>query len=92
VSLYDSSGNLVATTTTDSHGSYKFTSLDLGAYTVKAAVAWTKSADYSRSVDLSRGIAMAGIDLGLKSDLGGRYQGPGGGLVGHGWDNGWFPW
>jgi hypothetical protein len=99
VTLYDSDGNVVATTTTDNHGSYKFSSLNLGTYTVKATVTSGNGTNYSRTIALTRGIAMTGIDLGLKRDLDSRYQalggviGPGrGGLMGHGWDNGWFPW
>ncbi len=99
VSLYDSTGTLVATTTTDNRGSYKFSALDLGTYTVKATIVGGNGTNYSRAVDLTRGIAMTGIDLGFKIDLGGRYQGLGGlggqgpgGLLAHGWDSGWFPW
>jgi SdrD B-like domain len=73
VNLYDSSGNLVTTTTTDAQGNYKFSGLDLGTYTVKASLAvGGKATTFSRTIALTRGIAITGIDLGLQSDLGGH--------------------
>ena len=51
VTLYDSSGNVVATTTTDSRGNYQFKGLDLDTYTVKATVTVNgSSTTYSRIV------------------------------------------
>ena len=99
VSLYDSTGvssppqRPTTTVLTSS-------ALSISArITIKATITGGNGTNDSRAVDLTRGIAMTGIDLGLKFDLGGRYQGPGGlggqgpgGLIGHGWDSGWFPW
>lgn len=44
-----------------------------------------------RANERACGIAMSGIDLGLKIDLSGRYR-DSRGIGGHGWDNGWFLW
>ncbi len=78
VTLYDSSGNAVATTTTDSRGNYQFKGLDLDTYTVKATVSVNgTSTTYSRIVALTSGIDLSGIDLGpLQSPIG--HGGPGG--------------
>ena len=78
VTLYDSSGNVIATTTTDSRGNYQFNGLDLDTYTVKATVSVNgTSTTYSRIVALTSGISITDIDLGpLQSPIG--HGGPGG--------------
>ncbi|HEV3417208.1 MAG TPA: SdrD B-like domain-containing protein, partial [Pirellulales bacterium] len=98
VSLYDSSGSLVTTTSTDAQGNYKFTGLNLDTYTVKATLpVGGKSTDFSRSVALTRGIAITGIDLGLQIDLRdhdprGNPFGGDGGFGGFGGGDGWSHW
>jgi hypothetical protein len=98
VNLYDSSGNLAATTTTDAQGNYKFTGLSLDTYIVKAMLTvGGKATTFSRSVALTRGIAITGIDLGLQIDLGdhdsrGYPFGGDGGFGGFGRGDGWSHW
>jgi peroxidase len=94
VTLLDSSGSVVATTTTDARGNYQFKGLDLDTYTVKATVTVNgTTSTYSRTVALTRGIGIDGIDLGPLQSLGG-HGGPGGygDHGGYGPADGWNHW
>ena len=85
VNLVDSNGAIVATTTTDAHGNYRFTGIALGTYTVEVTSSAGGTSNYdSQTVSLTRSEALTDIDLGLLSDIGGHGpQGLGGGLCGN---------
>jgi hypothetical protein len=53
IELHDSTGAVVATTTTDSNGAYRFTQLDLGTYTVTEVR--TKGTAHVKTVLLTKG-------------------------------------
>lgn len=93
VTLLDSSGSVVATTTTDARGNYQFKGLELDTYTVKATVTVNGTATtYSRTVALTRGIGIDGIDLGPLQSLGGPggYGDHGGYGPADGWNHWWI--
>src|SRR4051812_21496704 len=60
IELHDSTGAVVATTTTDSNGAYRFTQLDLGAYTVTEVR--SKRAAPAKTVLLTKGGDMTNIN------------------------------
>jgi peroxidase len=61
IELHDSTGAVVATTTTDSNGAYRFTQLDLGTYTVTEVR--TKGAAPAKTVALTKGGNVTNINF-----------------------------
>src|SRR5207244_2128779 len=79
VTLQDSSGNVVATTTTGKDGSYTFNELDLGSYSVVVSLSGTgrQTTRLTRAVSLTRGAAINAIDFLLDTNYNPKC-GPGG--------------
>jgi hypothetical protein len=61
IDLLDSTGAVVATTTTDRNGAYTFTQVDLGTYTVKQIV--PNGIARTKTVAVTKGGDIAGIDF-----------------------------
>jgi hypothetical protein len=61
IELLDSTGTVVATTTTDRNGAYQFSQVDLGSYTVRE----TDASGDAQTLDvaLTKGEAISGIDF-----------------------------
>lgn len=76
--LLDSSGNVLATTKTNSDGSYRFTGLDLGKYKVQEVVPDGSKATTTAAIDvaITRGMDVRNIDFGLARPNGKPTQPP----------------
>jgi hypothetical protein len=57
----------VAETTTDRSGHYRFSSLELGSYTVKAVdrTGWVQTTRAPATISITRGITISGVDFGF---------------------------
>jgi hypothetical protein len=61
IELLDGDGNVVATTTTDRNGAYRFSQVDLGSYTVRET--GSTGMKQEKTVSLTKGEAVMVIDF-----------------------------